>query len=97
MIRRGLRPNFKIGIDLPDDKDLLRRVLPFRRSWIAIVLLAIMDLIFIIPLVTTIQQAAEEWSKFDSLIDLVGALFLSAWLLGWSIGPLVNLHPKVHH
>ena len=89
MIRRGLRPNFKIGIDLPDDKDLLRRVLPFRRSWIAIVLLAIMDLIFIIPLVTTIQQAAKEWSKFDSLIDLVGALFLSAWLLGWSIGPLL--------
>ena len=89
MIRRGLRPNFKIGIDLPDDKDLLRRVLPFRRSWIAIVLLAIMDLIFIIPLVTTIQQAAEEWSKFVSLIDLVGALFLSAWLLGWSIGPLL--------
>ena len=89
MIRRGLRPNFKIGIDLPDDKDALRRVLPFRRSWIAIVLLAIMDLIFIIPLVTTIQQAAEEWNKFDSLIDLVGALFLSAWLLGWSIGPLL--------
>ena len=89
MIRRGLRPNFKIGIDLPDDKDVLRRVLPFRRSWIAIVLLAIMDLIFIIPLVTTIQQATEEWSKFDSLIDLVGALFLSAWLLGWSIGPLL--------
>ena len=89
MIRRGLRPNFKIGIDLPDDKDVLRRVLPFRRSWIAIALLAIMDLIFTIPLVTTIQQAAEEWSKFDSLIDLVGALFLSAWLLGWSIGPLL--------
>ncbi len=89
MIRRGLRPNFKIGIDLPDDKDALRRVLPFRRSWIAIVLLAIMDLIFVIPLVTTIQQAAEEWNKFDSLIDLVGALFLSAWLLGWSIGPLL--------
>ena len=48
-----------------------------------------MDLIFIIPLVTTIQEAAEQWSKFDSLIDLVGALFLSAWLLGWSIGPLL--------
>jgi hypothetical protein len=48
-----------------------------------------MDLIFIIPAIITVQQAAEEWSKFDSLIDLVGALFLSAWLLGWSIGPLV--------
>ena len=89
MIRKGLRPGFKIGIDLPDDKDALRKVLPFRRSWVAIIILAIMDLIFIIPAIITVQQAAEEWSKFDSLIDLVGALFLSAWLLGWSIGPLV--------
>ena len=89
MIRRGLRPGFKMGLDLPDDKDGLRRVLPFRRSWIAIVILAVMDVIFIIPAVITIHQAAEEWSKFDSLFDLVGALFLSAWLLGWSIGPLI--------
>jgi len=89
MIRKGLRPGFKIGIDLPDDKAGLRRVLPFKRSWIAIIILAVMDMIFIIPAVITIQQAAEEWSKFDSLFDLVGALFLSAWLLGWSIGPLL--------
>ena len=89
MIRKGLRPGFKIGIDLPADKGAWRRVLPFRRSWIAIVILAIMDIIFIIPLVTTLQQAAYQWSKFDSLSDLVGALFLSAWLLGWLIGPLV--------
>ena len=34
-------------------------------------------------------QAAGEWSRFDSLFDLVGALFLSAWLLGWSIAPLL--------
>jgi len=89
MIRKGLRPGFKFGIDLPDDKDRLRRVLPFRRSWIAITFLAIFDMVFIVPAVITIQQAAEEWSRFDSLFDLVGALFLSAWLLGWSIGPLL--------
>jgi len=89
MIRKGLRPGFKIGIDLHDDKDGLRKVFPFRRSWIAIAVLAIMDTVFIIPAVIAIQQAAEEWSKFDSLFDLVGALFLSAWLLGWSIGPLL--------
>jgi hypothetical protein len=78
-----------MNLDLPDDKNGLRRVLPFRRSWIAIAILAIMDLIFIIPAAITIRQAAEEWSKFDSLFDLVGALFISAWLLGWSIGPLL--------
>lgn len=89
MIRRGIRPGFKIGIDRPDGKDGLREVLPFRRSWIAIVILAIMDVVFIIPAVITIHQAAEEWSRLDSLSDLVGALFLSAWLLGWSIGPLL--------
>ncbi len=89
MIRSGLRPGFKFGIDLPDDRDTLRRVLPFRRSWVAILILATMDIIFIIPAVTTIQQAAAEWSRFDSLFDLVGAVFLSAWLLGWLIGPLI--------
>lgn len=89
MIRRGIRPGFKIGIDRPDGKDGLRKVMPFRRSWIAIVILAIMDVVFIIPAVITIHQAAEEWSRLDSLSDLVGALFLSAWLLGWSIGPLL--------
>jgi hypothetical protein len=89
MIRRGLRPNLKLGNDLPDDKDSLRRVFPFRRSWIAILILATLDIIFIIPAVMTFQQAATEWSRFDSLFDLVAAVFLSAWLLGWLIGPLI--------
>ena len=89
MIRRGLRPGFKLGIDLHDDKDTLRRVFPFRRSWIAILILATMDIIFIVPAVMTFQQAITEWSQFDSLSDLVAALFLSAWLLGWLIGPLI--------
>jgi hypothetical protein len=89
MIRRGLRPGFKLGLDLPDEKDRLRKVFPFRRSWVAILILAIMDIAFIIPAVITFQQAATEWSRFDSLFDLVAALFLSAWLLGWLIAPLI--------
>jgi len=87
MKRQGLRPRFKVVIDRPGDG--LRRVLPFRRSPIAIAVLAAFDLVFLIPAVITFRQAAAEWSRFDSLFDLVGALFLSAWLLGWSIGPLV--------
>ena len=87
MKRQGLRPRFKVVIDRPGDG--LRRVLPFRRSPIAIAVLAAFDLVFLIPAVITFRQAAAEWSRFDSLFDLVGALFLSAWLLGWSIGPLL--------
>jgi hypothetical protein len=67
----------------------LRRVLPFRRSWLAIGILAAFDAVFIVPAVLTFRQAAGEWSRFDSLFDLVGAVFLSSWLLGWSIGPLL--------
>ena len=48
-----------------------------------------MDVIFLIPAITTLTQASSQWSQFDSLFDLVGALFLSAWLLGWSVAPLL--------
>ena len=76
-------------MDRPGDGEGLRRVLPFRRSWIAIGVLAAFDLVFLLPAIMTFRQAAGEWSRFDSLFDLVGAVFLSSWLLGWSIGPLL--------
>ena len=89
MIRKGLRPGFRIGVVPHDGQDGYRRVWPFRRSWLAIAILTVMDIIFLIPAITTLRQAISEWSKFDSLFDLVGALFISAWLLGWSMGPLI--------
>lgn len=89
MIRRGLRPGFRFGIELPGDEDDFRRVLPFRRSWVAITILAVLAAVFFIPAVLTFQQAIDEWGRFDSLFDLVGALFISAWLLGWIIAPLI--------
>ena len=89
MIRKGLKPGFKFGIELPAKEGEYRRVLPFRRPWVAIAILAVMDIIFLIPAVTTFQQTISEWGKFDSLFDLVTALFLSAWLLGWVIAPLI--------
>jgi len=51
--------------------------------------LAIMDIAFIVPATTVFVEAAGEWSKFESLFDLVGALFLSAWLLGWLTAPVL--------
>jgi len=89
MIRKGLKPGFKPGIDRPGDNDRFRRVFPFKRSWVAITVLAAFDAVFMIPAVTTFNQALTEWSSFDSLFDLVAALFLSAWLLGWLIAPLL--------
>ncbi len=64
-------------------------VLPFRRSWVAIVILAVMDVIFLIPAAITFQQAITEWGRFDSLFDLVSALFHTAWLLGWLTAPVI--------
>jgi hypothetical protein len=61
----------------------------FRRSWKVIAVLAALDIIFLVPAVITFLQASGEWSHFDSLFDLVGAVFLSAWLLGWSMAPLI--------
>ena len=76
-------------MDFPDDQDRFRRVWPFRRSWVAIAILAVMDIIFLIPAILTFREVIGEWGSFDSLFDLVGALFMSAWLLGWVMAPLI--------
>ena len=89
MIRKGLRPGFRIGLDFPDGQDGYRRVWPFRRSWVAIAFLAVMDVIFLIPAILTFREVIGQWGSFDSLFDLVGALFMSAWLLGWVMAPLI--------
>lgn len=88
MIRKGLKPRFKFGMDLPGSHESYRRVLPFRRSWIAIAVVAIIDIAFLIPAVSAFQNAAAGWSNFDSLFDLTIAVFMSAWLLGWAVAPL---------
>ena len=89
MKRTGLKPGFKIGFDIPSEQTTFRRVMPVRRSWVAIGILAAMDAAFLFPAITTLNQAISEWSTFDSLFDLVAALFLSAWLLGWMIAPIL--------
>ena len=89
MIRKGLRPRIRPALDLGAGDSGFRRVLPFKRSWLAIGILLVFDVIFTIPAITTFQQAAGQWGKFDDLFDLVSALFLSAWLLGWSVGPIL--------
>ncbi|MBT8039789.1 MAG: hypothetical protein KJN78_06090 [Gammaproteobacteria bacterium] len=65
-----------------------RRVFPFRRSWPAIIGLLVFDVIFLIPAITTFREMGS-FGAIDSLFDLVGVVFLGAWLLGWSMAPLL--------
>ena len=89
MIRKGIRPGFRLGLDRPGSPDRFRQVLPLRRSWVAIILLAIFDIVFLIPAITTFQQAVELWTRPDDLFNLVAALFITFWLIGWSFAPLI--------
>ncbi len=88
MIRKGIRPDFRLGMDLPGSGGY-RRVLPFRRSWKLIFFLVLLDGLLLAPAWAAFHQAAEQWSNFDDLFNLVVAVFLSAWFLGWSVAPLL--------
>ena len=48
-----------------------------------------MDIIFLVPAISAARDAASDWSRLDTLFDLVAAVFLSGWVLGWSIAPLL--------
>lgn len=89
MKRQGPKPVLKFGSKSAAGSQGLYRVLPFQKSWIAIFILAAMDLVFLLPAIATFNQAITEWAKHDSLFDLVAAIFLSAWLLGWMIAPVL--------
>ena len=87
-----LKPPFTklaLRLDLPAGKPANRVVLPFNRNLVIIIVVAIFDIIFTIPAITTFQEAAENWGNIDNLFNLVIAIFLSGWLLGWSLAPLV--------
>ena len=103
MIRSGLRPGVRLAIDRSAANVTWRRVFPVQKNWVVIGIVAAIDAAFLAPAVMTFGQAAAAWMNFDSLFDLVIAIFLSAWLLGWGIAPLiltallVALAPVVGH
>lgn len=88
MIRKGLKPGFRFGLEGPQSSHY-RRVLPFQRSWKVILLLLVLDAAFLLPAWGAFHQAAESWSQYEDLFDLVMAVYTSAWLLGWSIAPVL--------
>lgn len=85
MNRTGLKPRFRFGPEPPAAQGGYQQVLPLRRSWKVIAGLAVMDAIFFVPAYLAFGQAAEQWSRVESLFDLVFAMFISAWLMGWSV------------
>lgn len=89
MIRKGLRPTLSLRPRAIAQRYLYTEVFPFRRHWPFIVILALFDIVFAIPAFTTFNEALELWQKPDDLFNLTAALFITFWLIGWSMGPLV--------
>ncbi|MEJ8566028.1 DUF6498-containing protein [Elongatibacter sediminis] len=89
MIRKGIRPRIRPVIDWPFTGTAWRAVYPFRRHWPAIAIVLVLDAVFLVPAVGALREAVGGWAGFESLFDLVFAIFISAWLLGWSIAPLL--------
>lgn len=89
MKRHGIAAKIRPGLDWPGRGGESRRVLPFRRAWKAIAVLAVLDACFIVPAVFVFRQAAGGWADSGDLFGLVIAVFSSAWLIGWSLVPLI--------
>ncbi|MDX1460573.1 MAG: DUF6498-containing protein [Xanthomonadales bacterium] len=86
--KTGIRPRYGLQLG-PVTGGGYRAVFPFKRPWVLIAFLVVFDVIFLFPAFSTFEHAAAGWADFEDLFDLVTAIFLSAWLLGWSIAPLL--------
>ena len=87
--RIGIRPGIALhwrggGEDYP-----YREAFTLPRHWGAIFVVALLDLVFLVPALLTFREASDLWQQADSLFNLVIALFLTFWLLGWSLAPLL--------
>lgn len=81
----SLKPKIRFGFGRPRMRPgELRTVLPFKRSWPAIIIMGVFCAVFCIPFFTV-----GEFTKFGGdgdLFDLMFNLFGAFWLLGWSVG-----------
>jgi len=89
LTRLGVPETFRLTMDMPWERHKLRRVLPFNRSLPVIIILAAIDVAVMIPEVSTFDRVMQSWQAMDSLANLTGAVFMTAWLLGWSVAPLI--------
>jgi hypothetical protein len=89
VLQSGLRPGIRLAFDSPLKGEGYREVFPFRKPWMFMLVLLAFDIAFLLPAIYTADQVLDAWTRMDGLFDLVIAVFLSAWLLGWSMAPLV--------
>ncbi|KAA1192010.1 hypothetical protein F0M18_10850 [Pseudohalioglobus sediminis] len=85
---KGLRPQFYFGARSRSDSYPYEEAFAFKRHWGAILALAVFDIVFLIPAILTFREASELWQQLDGLFNLVAALFITFWLVGWSLAPL---------
>ena len=88
-IKQGVKPRFRLQLGSAGNNTGYREVFPFRRSWVAIAVILVFDLVFLVPTIITFREAVELWSRPDDLFSVVAALFITFWLMGWSTAPLL--------
>ena len=88
MIRAGVRPSFSLDLRGSARDFPYVEAFPFQRSWPAIIGVAVFAAIFFFPAYTTFEEARELWQRPDDLFSLTAALFITFWLIGWSLAPL---------
>jgi len=88
MIKSGVRPRFFLALRVKRGEYPYVEIFPFQRHWGAIIVLAVFAVVFAIPAYTTFQEARELWQEPDDLFNLTAALFITFWLIGWSMAPL---------
>lgn len=86
--RNGTRPELSLYWR-PSRSASYQETFSLPRHWGAIIAVAVFDLAFAVPAFLTFNEARELWQQADSLFNLVAALFLSFWLVGWSLVPLL--------
>jgi hypothetical protein len=87
--RTGIRPDIALHWRGRGERYPYQEAFTLPKHWGAIIAVAVFDLVFIVPAFLTFREASALWQQADSLFNLVMALFLTFWLLGWSIAPLV--------
>ena len=68
-----------------------KKPMPFARSKIAAGVSGFILLILGGAEISVLSQVIDAWQEADKLFSFVTAVFLSCWLLGWSIGVLIAL------
>ncbi len=80
------RLDLKLGPIMHRKQVDYRLISPFARSTKWLLIMGFFLLPFVLVEVHVFKMALTEWQRSDQLFSLVGALFQTFWLIGWSFG-----------